>query len=520
MNSTVVFEARGLTKRYGGTDALCAADLVLTVGEVHCLVGENGAGKSTLGKMIAGVVKPDNGVMLLDGEPIAYRDPRDALAAGITIVEQELALVPAMTVAENVVLGLSRGELRGSAPKRRRARSNTQSRTFVQRLIQQHSLDLDADAAVETLGTGAQQKVEILRALARRARVIVMDEPTARLTAPEAQHLLSIIRTLAQAGTTIVYVTHFLDEVLAIADRITVLRNGRVITTTPAAGQSPASLVSAMLGREVALNFPAKREAIADQEPPMLSVRAIEGPGTVRDVSFAVRPGEIVGVSGLVGSGRSQLARLIFGADAAVSGEIEIGGRVLRGGSTSEAIAAGVAYLPESRKDLGLFMPLSNQQNVTASHLDRVSRFGIVDREKSRVATKDILNRLSVTPADPRLSVSSLSGGNQQKVLFGKWLWHTPRLLIVDEPTRGVDVGAKFAIYDLLAELAQAGMAILLISSEIDEIVGLADRVLVMARGRLCASLVGEQVDEERILRAAFAHDALGEGAQLAEALR
>jgi ABC-type sugar transport system ATPase subunit len=484
----MLVEARGLTKRFGGAQALAGVDLSLAEGEVHCLVGENGAGKSTLGKIVAGVVRPDGGTLAVDGRRADYRSPRDALADGITMVEQELALAGAMTVADNVVLGL-----RGLRHRRR----------FVRQLIDSYDLELEPEMVVERLSVADQQKVEILRALARRARVIVMDEPTARLAQPEAQNLLRIIRRLAAAGTTVVYVSHFLEEILSVGDRITVLRNGSVVARSAASDQTADGLVTAMLGRQASLSFPPKRMA-PSATAPVLAVRDLVGSG-VHDVSFAVRPGEILGLAGLVGSGRTEVARLIFGADARSAGAIELDGRVLPPGSIAAAIDRGVAYVPESRKDLGLFLQRSNQENITLAHLRRVCRLGMVQRRCERREAEDGLRRLGVTPAEPQLRTGALSGGNQQKVMFAKWLWQPPKLLIADEPTRGVDVGAKFAIYDLLVRLAAQGTAIVVISSELEEVVGLAHRVVVMARGRPVATLEGEDVTEDNILHAAFA---------------
>ena len=487
-------EARNLSKRFGGAQALKGVDLVVGPGEVHGLVGENGAGKSTLGKCVAGVLQADGGELLVDGKPVNYKVPRDALADGITIVEQELALLPAMSVADNVLLG---------SPAAGEARSRRARRTAVQELSDRYGLGLDVGKAVERLTVADQQKVEILRALSRQARLIVMDEPTARLARDEADNLLKVIALLAEGGTAIVLVSHFLDDVLAVADRVTVMRNGEVVKSAEAAGETTSTLVAAMLGRAASLEFPVKRPIRGDVAP-VLSVRDLADEQRVHGVSFDVRPGEIVGLGGLVGSGRSEVARLIFGAERPLRGTIEIDGEPTRFRSVSRAVREGISYLPESRKDLGLFLGLSNQENTTLAHLGEVSRGGLISRAKERRDTAEILKRLGVKPPDPGLRVGALSGGNQQKVLFGKWLWRTPRLLIADEPTRGVDVGAKFAIYDLLVELAAEGMAVLLISSEIEELVGLSHRVVVMARGRTIAELRDEDVEEERILHAAF----------------
>jgi ABC-type sugar transport system ATPase subunit len=492
-----VVEVMGVAKRYGGAQALDGVTLDVSRGEVHGLVGENGAGKSTLGKIMAGVVRADAGEMRVGGDEVSFRGPRDALQRGIAIVEQELALVPAMSAAENVLLGYD---------PRRGPNGSRCDRPAIARINDELGLEVELDAPVERLSLVAQQKVEILRALVRGARLVVMDEPTARLPGDDARALLALMRRVSRGGTAIVFVSHFLEEVLAVADRISVLRDGRLVKATDAEGQSPDDLVTAMLGREATLGFPAKMAPDA-AAPVVLSVRGLSGVSGVRDVSLSVARGEIVALAGLVGSGRTEVARLIFGADARTGGEVEIEGRPLAPRSPREAIAQGVAYVPESRKDLGLFLSRSSAENITLPYLRTVSRAGLLSSGAEARAASPILQQLAVRPASPRRQVRTLSGGNQQKVLFAKWLWKRPCLLIADEPTRGVDVGAKFAIYELLAELAASGMAILLISSEMEEVLGLAHRVVVMRRGRQIASLEGDAVCEDAILRASFASE-------------
>jgi ABC-type sugar transport system ATPase subunit len=331
-----------------------------------------------------------------------------------------------------------------------------------------------------------------------------MDEPTARLPAEDAAALLALMRRLSQRGTAIVFVSHFLEEVLSVAHRITVLRDGRLIRTMDADGQTPDDLVTAMLGREATLAFPAKQPPAAGA-PLTLSVRNLSGANGVRGVSLSIRQGEIVALAGMVGSGRSEVARVIFGADPRTGGDVELDGRSLAPRSPREAIRAGVAYLPESRKDLGLFLSRSSGQNVTAAHLGSVSSRGLLSARAELREARSVMTRLEVKPGDPQQPVRTLSGGNQQKVLFAKWLWRRPKVLIADEPTRGVDVGAKFAIYQLLVELAESGMAILLISSDLEEVLGLAHRAVVLRRGRQVATLAGDELNEETILRAALA---------------
>jgi simple sugar transport system ATP-binding protein/ribose transport system ATP-binding protein len=492
-NSTPIVEARGLGKRFGGTQAIAEVDLTLKRGEVHGLVGENGAGKSTLGRCVAGVLRPDQGSMLLDRESVEFRNPGEALDHGVAMVEQELSLVPAMSVTDNVLLGARRDRWR-----RRRGRTRT-----VAALCERFRLEVPVDARVEQLSAGDQQKVEILRALARGARLLVMDEPTARLDQDESRNLLRVIRQLADDGTTVVFVSHFLEDVLAVCDRVTVMRDGRVVKTCAADGETQASIVEAMIGRPAEFAFP-HRKPPPGEPAPLLEVENLADGGRVVDVSLRVGVGEIVGLGGLVGSGRTEVAQMIFGAAPRAAGSIRFDGEDFAPRSVRDAIDAGISYLPESRKDTGLLLDLSSAENITLCGLDGVSRLGFIQRRGEIQGATEIMTRLSVSPLDPRMRVGALSGGNQQKVLFGKWLRAGPRLLIADEPTRGVDIGAKFAIYQLLGELADQGLAVLLISSEAEELLGLADRVVVLSRGRTVAELEGERLSEEHLLHAAF----------------
>ncbi|MGH2618238.1 MAG: sugar ABC transporter ATP-binding protein, partial [Thermomicrobiales bacterium] len=489
---SVHVELSGIGKRFQGTQALSDVSLTIARGSIHALVGENGAGKSTLGKIIAGVIVPDQGALSVDGRRVAYRSPRDALADGITAIQQEIALVPRRSVLDNVFLGIE-AERHGSVDVRRLRRRFDE-------LNESSGFGLDPGARVSALPIAEQQKVEIMQALARECRLIVMDEPTARLSMVEAEKLLAIAQRLRERGVTIVYVSHFLREVLAFADTITVLRNGRLIQTTPAATQTPNSLVGAMLGRAASLTFPPRLPPPADAAV-MLSVRDLSRGGAFDGISFDVRAGEIVGLAGLVGSGRSEVARAIFGADRIERGTIAVAGAPVAIRRPSDAVGVGVAMLPESRKDQGLVVRMPVGHNITLPHLDRVSTAGIINGRRERAEVADLLRRLAVRPETPTPLVERLSGGNQQKVLFAKWLFDRPRALLLDEPTRGVDVGAKRAIYELIVTLAAQGMAVLLISSEIEEVLGLCHRVLVMRRGQIVAELTGEELAEVTLLR-------------------
>jgi simple sugar transport system ATP-binding protein/ribose transport system ATP-binding protein len=488
-------ELSGLSKTYGGVRAARDVSLEILRGSVHAIVGENGAGKSTVSKIIAGAVQPTAGEVFVKGELVNFHSPRQALAAGIAMIDQELALVPGRSVIDNVFLGVE--------PRRRGIVNDRAQRARFRELIERTGFDLRGDVPVASLRVADQQKVEILRALAREAEFIVMDEPTAPLTSVEAEQLYQTIWGLRDQGTTILYISHFLAEVLKIADTVTVMRDGQLVSTRPSAEETEASLVRGMLGRPLELSFPDQRPC-DPAAAPVLEVRDLAADGRFADVSFDLRPGEIVGVAGLIGSGRTELLRAVFGADPVSSGEIVLDGETVKGHSPRKSIAKGLVMLPESRKDDGLVMGRSVAENLVMAQLEDVSTVGLVRRDRQRIAVDKLLSDLDVRASSPDAPVSSLSGGNQQKVLFAKCLMGNPRVLMVDEPTRGVDVGAKRAIYDLITQLAADGMALLVVSSELQEVLGLAHRILVMRRGRLVAEMNADQADEEAILAAAF----------------
>ena len=488
-------ELADVSKHFGAVRALDGVSLSVARGAIHALVGENGAGKSTLGRIVAGVLAPDAGRLLLDGEEVTLRSPREALERGVATIAQEVNVVPQLTVEENVFLG---AEPRGGGFVSRRA-----LRRRYEQLAETAGLRLPATAPAGRLAPAEQQKVEILRALARDAELIVMDEPTAALGAEETAALHEIVRSLAGAGRTVLLVSHFLREVLALADEVTVLRDGRVVHTAPAAEQNEDSLIHAMLGRPLTAAFPPKRPAAADA-PAVLTVRDLHAP-RVEGVSLTIHAGEIVALAGLVGAGRTELARAIFGAERATAGAVEVAdGGALSGGPRTR-LRAGVAMIPESRKEDGLLLGRSVNENVSLASLAGVSRYGFVRRGAERRRTREALERWTVRADGPGAPASSLSGGNQQKLLFARMLLCGPQVLVADEPTRGVDVGAKRAIYDLLVSLADQGLGVLLISSELEEVLGLAHRVLVMRAGAIVGELAGEQMTESAVLAAAFA---------------
>lgn len=495
-------ELRDVGKSFGGLPVLRHIDLTIRPGTVHALVGENGAGKSTLAKIIAGLYSADDGQVLVGGESVHFGSPREALDRGIATIAQELALVPALSVAENVFLG--REPRRAGFIGRRRLAAEYRS------LSERTGFALPADVPVGALRTADQQKVEILRALARGASVIIMDEPTAALSGADADLLHAVVRQLAASGHTVVLISHFLREVLDLADEITVLRDGRLIRTAPAADETEESLIEAMLGRTLGAVFPEQPPVPADVEP-VLTVTDLEAPG-VKGVSFSVRPGEIVGLAGLVGAGRSEIVHAIFGAAGRHGGAVELlesgadgsSQRVAVGASVPAALQAGLFLIPESRKEQGLVLGRPIRDNVTLSNLAAFARAGWVRTRAERQDARAMLDQVTVA-GDDRRDVSSLSGGNQQKVLFARALQRPRRVLIADEPTRGVDVGSRRAIYDLIVAEAARGVGVIVVSSDVEEVLGLAHRILVIRSGRVVAELTGEDRTEAHVLTAAFA---------------
>lgn len=488
-----LLELRAISRRYHGVHALRGVDVTVRAGTIHAWVGENGAGKSTLGKIAAGAVAPSEGTILLDGAPVRFGGPRDALAHGIAAVQQEIALVPALSAAENVFLGLERRQWshRARVELHRRYRA----------LAARHECLIPPEAIVGRLSLADQQQVEILRAIAREARVIIFDEPTSSLTADQAERLHVSLRRLAAAGAAVVYISHFLKHVLAVTDEVTILRDGRVVRSGPTAAETEESLIEGMIGRAPAQIFPAKAAA---RGKPVLEVRDLVNPPRLRGVSFTLHRGEVLGLGGLVGSGRSEVARALFGADRGCRGTIVIDGREVAIRRPSDAIRHGVALIPESRKEEGLHLRHSVARNVTLASLGDYDRGAWLRRARERRAVPDLLAHVGVDVTRAGSAVQDLSGGNQQKVLFGKWLATRPKVLIADEPTRGVDVGAKQAIYGLLTALVEQGAGVLLISSELEELLGLSHRVLVLREGAVVSELAGARLTQSSIMGAAF----------------
>jgi rhamnose transport system ATP-binding protein len=491
--SEPVLELRHAAKSFGAVRALVDGSIQLYRGEAHALVGENGAGKSTLVKILAGVYQPDAGSLLVDGREVTLHSPAMALAGGIAVIYQEPTLFPDLTVAENIFIG--RQPLLPGRRIDRRAMLAEAGAIFA-RL----GVPLDPARIARGLSIADQQIVEIGKALSLDARIIVMDEPTAALSAAEVDRLFDVVRALRSAGAAVLFISHRLEEVFAICQQVTVMRDGAHVFTRPVAGLAADDLVRAMVGRELAAW---QAGAPAAPGEPVLQVKRLTREGVFVDVSLIVRAGEIVALAGLVGSGRSEVARAVFGIDRYDAGTVTVRGRDLRRASPTAAMAAGVGFVPEDRRQQGLVMDMSVQQNVALASLRQLERFWLIRAAAESRLASDWAVRLKVKYGRLTDSVAMLSGGNQQKVVLAKWLARRPAVLIVDEPTRGIDVATKAEVHQLLVQLARDGVAILMISSELPEVLRVSDRILVMREGRLAAEYSRAEATEEEIMSAA-----------------
>jgi ribose transport system ATP-binding protein len=489
-------ELRGITKRFPGVVALNGVGLDVRAGEVHALLGENGAGKSTLIKTISGVYHADAGEMLIDGRPVSIRNPHDAQARGISTIYQEFTLAPDMTVAENIFLGRE--------PLRLRPLQIVDRKELIRRtreVLASLDLRIDPEATVKHLGVAQQQMVEIAKALSLDARLIIMDEPTATLTSHEIDRLFEAIVRLKQRGVAVVYVSHRLDEVKAVCDRATILRDGAYVATVPVASTTVDEMIRLMVGRDLKDKFP---KIACEPREEMLRVEQLTRKGVLHGVSFSVRRGEIVGIAGLVGSKRTETARAIFGVDPIDSGRIFLRGKPVKVRTPADAIANRVALVPEDRKRHGIFASLSVRENVVLSALHQFSRKGILNLRREKQRAQEFVSSLRVATPNLEKRVLDLSGGNQQKVVIAKWLNTDAEVFLFDEPTRGIDVGGKIEVYRLMGELISRGAAIVMISSELPEILGLSDRILVMREGRICGEFDRAEATEEKILNCAL----------------
>ncbi|MBN2183013.1 MAG: sugar ABC transporter ATP-binding protein [Sedimentisphaerales bacterium] len=490
----IALRMTNVSKRFGPVQALADVSFTVRAGTIHALVGENGAGKSTLMKVLSGVYKPDKGSIEINGRPYAFDKPEQALAAGISMIYQELDLAEDMTVTENVFLG---SELPGKMP------FVVDSKAMVKKtaeLAKKLDFDLNPTAVVENLSTGDCQIVEVLKALMRNASIIVMDEPTSSLSESDAERLFKVVRELRGRGISIIYISHRLEEIVDLADDVTVLRDGMVVHSESVTKLDIPQIVRYMVGRELNEFFPGRNATIGDV---CVRVENLSSAGNVNSVSFEIKSGEIVGMAGLVGAGRTEVAQAIFGIDKKSSGKIFLDGRELKINSPADAISSDIAFLTEDRKRTGLCLQLPCSWNITLPNLVEIGMKNIINPAKENKIAAEVAERVSIKWLGPNASVDSLSGGNQQKVLIARWLLANSRFMIFDEPTRGIDVGAKKEIYTLLNNLAEQGKAILFISSELPELFGIADRILIMHRGRLAGNLKTAETTQEEVMHLA-----------------
>ncbi len=488
-----LLEVRGITKHFAGVQALKGVDLQVLPGEVHCVMGQNGAGKSTLIKILSGVHQPDTGRILWDGQEISLPSPTAALDLGIATMYQELDVVDGLSVAENIFLGHE--QARGGVLKVKR--THALARSLLDRLGHRA---LSPSTEVGALSAANKQIVSMARALSRDTKMIIMDEPSAILDSGEVANLFRVVRELTTQGIAVVYISHRLEEIRQIGDRISVLKDGRSTANGLGVAETPRSdLIRLMTGRDVANVFP-DRQPVAADAPVVLEVDDVRLSGHFDSVSFTVRAGEILGFAGLVGSKRSEILETVYGARKASSGRVSVNGKVLRAGSVTAAVNAGIGLSPEERKSQGLILDEPLFKNVTLSTFERFAHGGYLDERAERNAAREQISALELRPADPDRPARTLSGGNQQKILLARWLVHGTPVLLLDEPTRGVDVGARSEIYALIRRLAAAGTAIIVVSSEIEEVLGLADTVLVIDDGKVLARSKASEMDEHAVL--------------------
>ncbi len=488
-----LLEMRSITKGFPGVTALNRVDFELEKGEVHVLLGENGAGKSTLIKMLSGAHQPDEGEILVDGEKVEIKSAMDAQRLGISTIYQEFNLVPQLTVAENVFLGRQ--------PRSFGFVNRSKMRKDTRELLERTKIRVDTDAPVQSLGVAQRQMVEITKALSLDARILIMDEPTASLSGQEIDRLFEIIRGLQEDDVGVVFISHHLEEVTEIGDRVTVLRDGEYVDQVPASTDH-SEFVRLMVGRDIKDQFPRRKPEIGDV---LLEVKNLSLEGVLEDISFELRAGEVVGLAGIVGAGRTELAEAIFGSEPADSGEINISGEALRPGDPGEAKRLGIGFITEDRQGEGIVPPLSVAENLGLAALGQNTSAGFVNRRKQRQQAEKMIGDLNIRTPSSAQEIRYLSGGNQQKVVIGKWLLNDSKILIMDEPTRGIDVGAKVEIYELMNELTENGAGILMISSELPEVLGMSDRVMVMSQGNLTGELSGEEATQENVMELATA---------------
>jgi len=496
-----MLEMKGITKSFSGNTVLRDVRFDLVPGEIHALMGENGAGKSTLMKVLTGIHPKDAGTIYWKGEEVAFKSPQEAEAKGIAVIHQELNILPYLSIAENLFLGKEHTIGKTGILKTKKMESEAKSR------LAALGLNIDPAAEAATLSVGQQQIVEIARALSSNAEVIIMDEPTAALTDREIDQLFKTVRSLKEQGVAFIYISHRMEEIFALCDRITVLRDGEWVGVKNIAETSFEEIVQMMVGRALGDRFPTRNVQLGET---VLEVTGLARAPYFENISFDVKKGEIVAVAGLMGAGRTEIVQSLFGYRKPSAGEVKIDGKAVKIRTPHDAIQHGLAYVTEDRKSEGLILDFSVEQNISLSNFPTLSSNGLMSSKKERDLFDRMKERLGIRTSSPELPVKSLSGGNQQKVVLSKWLGTNPSILILDEPTRGVDVGAKKEIYSIMNELAEKGVAIVMISSELPEVLGMADRVLVMHEGKLTANLANQQLTQEQVM-----HYATGGGARV-----
>lgn len=483
-------EMREIDKSFGGNAVLKSAGFVLDHGEIHALMGENGAGKSTLMKILTGVYTRDAGTVLVDGKEVCYKNPQEAEKAGIVFIHQELNVLFDLTVEENMFLGKEIKSSLGICDKK-------SMRAEVKKILDKLGVNIDPGQRMNELSVGQQQMIEIAKALMADAQVIIMDEPTAALTQSETAVLFEVVKSLRKKGVSIVYISHRMEEIFELCDRITVLRDGSYIGTKKIAQTDMNDVVRMMIGREIGERYPARNAVIGDAA---LEVKGLTCPGVFRDVSFQVHRGEVLGVSGLMGAGRTEIMQAIFGNMPHVTGEIFLDGQRIQNRSPQEAMKNGIGFITEDRKVEGLMLEESIMKNISIANLGRISRNGVLNKSAEGELVKRGIEELHIKCFGPQHECNNLSGGNQQKVVFAKWIYTDPKVLILDEPTRGVDIGAKKEIYSIINDLAEKGVAIIMVSSELPEVLGMSDRVMVVREGLVRGILSREEANQENIM--------------------
>lgn len=483
-------EMRGINKSFGGNAVLKSAGFVLDSGEIHALMGENGAGKSTLMKILTGVYTRDAGTVIVDGKEVCYKDPQEAEKAGIVFIHQELNVLFDLTVEENMFLGKEIKKALGVCDKKA-------MRQEVKKVLEKLGVNIDPGQRMSELSVGQQQMIEIAKALMVDAQVIIMDEPTAALTQSETEVLFEVVNSLRKKGVSIVYISHRMEEIFELCDRITVLRDGAYIGTKKIAETDMNDVVKMMIGREIGERYP-----LRDVEPGeiVFEVKGLESPGVFRDVSFQVRAGEVLGVSGLMGAGRTEIMQAVFGNLPVSAGSIHLNGKEIHNKTPEQAMRNGIGFITEDRKVEGLMLEESIMKNISIANLGRLSRSGVMQKKTEQDLVEQGIKELNIKCFGPEHECGSLSGGNQQKVVFAKWIYTDPKVLILDEPTRGVDIGAKKEIYNIINDLAAKGVAIIMVSSELPEVLGMSDRVMVVREGLVRGILSKEEANQENVM--------------------